>query len=142
MSQATGNEHERRDVDVLSVVLIGALVLVLVGLCLLVAGGALHVFQREAKVTPQSPARKFPAPDLIVHPGEEWARVRTSEDKTLRSYEWVDRPAGVARIPVVRAMQLLLKRGLPEVGAGQTREQLLQSRVPNLTPPPGPEATP
>ena len=35
------------------------------------------------------------------------------EEQTLHSYGWVDQPAGVVRIPIDRAMELLAQRGLP-----------------------------
>jgi hypothetical protein len=38
---------------------------------------------------------------------------RLQEEKTLNSYGWIDQQAGVARIPIDRAMQLLAQRGLP-----------------------------
>jgi hypothetical protein len=38
---------------------------------------------------------------------------RLQEEKTLNSYGWVDKQAGVARIPIDRAMELLAQRGLP-----------------------------
>ena len=31
----------------------------------------------------------------------------------LTSYAWVDKPGGFARIPVDRAMELIVERGLP-----------------------------
>jgi hypothetical protein len=38
---------------------------------------------------------------------------RLKEEQTLNSYGWVDEKAGVVRIPIDRAMQLLAQRGLP-----------------------------
>jgi hypothetical protein len=35
------------------------------------------------------------------------------EEKTLHSYGWVDQRAGVVRIPIDRAMELVAQRGLP-----------------------------
>ena len=35
------------------------------------------------------------------------------EEQTLHSYGWVDQQAGVVRIPIDRAMELLAQRGLP-----------------------------
>ena len=35
------------------------------------------------------------------------------EEKTLYSYGWVDEKAGTVRIPIERAMDLLVQRGLP-----------------------------
>jgi hypothetical protein len=38
---------------------------------------------------------------------------RAQEDALLTSWGWVDKNAGVARIPIDRAMELLARRGLP-----------------------------
>jgi len=38
---------------------------------------------------------------------------RLREEQTLNSYGWVDQEAGVVRIPIDRAMQLIAQRGLP-----------------------------
>src|SRR6266536_2413576 len=40
-------------------------------------------------------------------------RMRAREDAVLTTYGWVDRNAGVARIPIARAIDLLVERGLP-----------------------------
>jgi hypothetical protein len=52
----------------------------------------------------------FVHPDM---PNADMARLRQDEEKMLTSYGWVDRPAGIARIPVARAMELFLQRGPP-----------------------------
>ena len=41
------------------------------------------------------------------------ACVTAAEDATLKSYQWVDRNAGVVRIPIDEAIKLTLQRGLP-----------------------------
>lgn len=44
-------------------------------------------------------------------------RFRQSEETILHSYGWVDQNAGVVRIPIDRAKDLLIERGLPVQGA-------------------------
>jgi cytochrome c oxidase cbb3-type subunit 3 len=39
--------------------------------------------------------------------------LRAAEDAVLHSYGWVDRPAGIVRIPIDRAMEVPAERGLP-----------------------------
>ncbi|MDQ6892856.1 MAG: hypothetical protein M3167_09275 [Acidobacteriota bacterium] len=41
------------------------------------------------------------------------AALRASEDARLSSYGWVDRQGGVARIPIDRAMELIVRTGVP-----------------------------
>ena len=47
---------------------------------------------------------------------------RDREDAELHSYGWVDRNAGTVRIPIDRAKDLLLERGLPVKGAAPAAE--------------------
>lgn len=60
---------------------------------------------------------QFPAPRLEVRYDEEIAQVRAEEEALISHYGWADRKAGVARIPVERAMEILAERGLPKVAA-------------------------
>jgi hypothetical protein len=59
------------------------------------------------------PAEQPPAPRLQSDPAGELALHRALEARRTGEYAWVDRPAGVVRVPVERAMELLLERGLP-----------------------------
>lgn len=54
-----------------------------------------------------------PAPRLQSNPAEEMQELRVSEDAVLGSYGWVNREAGIVRIPIERAMELTIQRGLP-----------------------------
>src|SRR5205823_14080578 len=85
---------------------------------------------------PVTPAREFPQPRLLTKPGATPAELRAAEDSDLNSYGWVDRTSGIARIPIDRAMQLLLERGLPAVRAGQTPLSLMQARPSETASPP------
>jgi hypothetical protein len=40
-------------------------------------------------------------------------KLRAQEDAILTSYAWVDKKAGVARIPIDRAIEIVTERGLP-----------------------------
>src|SRR5438034_325592 len=52
-----------------------------------------------------------PAPRLQVDPQGDYEEVLRDENRILESYGWIDREKGTARIPVDRAMELLLQRG-------------------------------
>jgi hypothetical protein len=146
--------HERRDADVVNLSMIGMIVFLTIGFCLLVCWIMLGDFNRgrQSKEAPRLKMTEesggFPQPQLIREPGKERQRVLLSEEAKLKTYGWLDRKAGVAHIPIDRAMQVLLERGLPEVGAGQTRLQLLQSRPTSIMQPrdpitsPSPEGSP
>lgn len=147
--------HERKDVDVFGLLMVAALLFIIIAISLLVCWGTLHLLNRrqnakERRSTAPQTAQSanFPKPQLLVHPGEEWSKVHAAARAQLQTYGWVDRSAGRARIPIERAMELIVERGLPEVGGGQTRLQLMQARPqsdiePNeASTPPTPEPTP
>jgi hypothetical protein len=58
-------------------------------------------------------ARPAPTPSLETQPFKDVYLLREDEAKRLQSYGWVDKDGGVARIPIDRAMELMLQRGLP-----------------------------
>jgi hypothetical protein len=79
-------------------------------------------------IAPGYPQSAFPSPRLEKIEGDELDGDLIKEEKTLYSYGWVDEKAGTVRIPIERAMDLLVQRGLPvrpqgvasEVAGGNT----------------------
>jgi hypothetical protein len=95
--------------------LILAAILVLIGIGM---AGTFYFFGKEQKLgpaaTPFEDVRTLPPlPRLQVDPKMELKQYRDSQREILNSYGWVDRPGGVVRIPIDRAMDLVIKRGLP-----------------------------
>lgn len=62
--------------------------------------------------TPED-ANKFPQPRLESNERDQLNDRRLKEEETLNSYGWIDQKAGVAHIPIERAMELIAQRGLP-----------------------------
>jgi hypothetical protein len=54
-----------------------------------------------------------PGPRLQEKPWLELQAVRQHEDQILDNYGWVDKKAGTVRIPIERAMDLVVQHGLP-----------------------------
>jgi len=126
-----GTEFERQDLNAKGIFwfLVGlAIFLVVVGVVLNGMYGFLSHYNAEHQpaqnplVAPQagetrdvSPldAKKFPEPRLETAETNELRSVREQEENILNSYGWVDQKAGVARIPIDRAMQLIVQQGLP-----------------------------
>jgi len=73
-----------------------------------------HQPSRLAASLPAHP----PEPRLQEVPAQDLKSFRERENQAAQSYGWVEPSAGVVRIPVERAMELLLKRGLPVRAAG------------------------
>ncbi len=58
-------------------------------------------------------ARTPPEPRLEPYPLAPRAKLRAEEDAILTTYGWVDKDRGLVRVPIDRAMELLVERGLP-----------------------------
>lgn len=61
-------------------------------------------------------APRNPVPEIIesrAATGVEYRELRALEEEQLSTYGWVDEGAGVTHIPIERAMELLVERGLP-----------------------------
>lgn len=117
-----GAQHEHTDIDpsigyTFAVWLMAAM--------LMSAGivyGALWYFEGQQKAANQA-ARKYPlavgrvkeppAPRLQTQTFKDIYLLRQGENEKLESYAWVDKGTGVTRIPIERAMELTLERGLP-----------------------------
>jgi len=113
--------HEHSDVNIRAILGFGA--------ALLVVGVVVHLLiyvlfgyfdsRENAKVPAQYPlaatqeGREPPEPRLQTDPRQDLADLRAKEDEALASYGWVDKNAGVVRIPIDAAVKLTLQRGLP-----------------------------
>ncbi len=70
----------------------------------------------DRKLSPMiaaSLARTPPEPRLEPYPLAPRLKLRAEEDEILTTYGWVDKNRGIARVPIDRAMDLLVQRGLP-----------------------------
>jgi hypothetical protein len=64
--------------------------------------------------SPFSETRQLPTgPQLQVNPRQDWLRYRAEQEHALESYSWENREDGTVRVPIERAMEMLLKQGLP-----------------------------
>ncbi len=61
------------------------------------------------------PDKLPPPPRVQSDPHADLLRLRAMEDSILLTYGWVDRDSALVRIPVSRAMSLLIERGVPSV---------------------------
>ena len=64
---------------------------------------------RSASASGQLP----PEPRLQNHPREDLLALRRAEDAVLNSYGWVDRTAGIVRIPIDQAIRRTLNGDSP-----------------------------
>jgi hypothetical protein len=124
-AQFTGATQTGHEANVLTV---RAVVGFAVGLIFMVilSGGIVRLvmqgFYREADgLRAMAPPRfedksgLFPAPRLQVNPDVELVTVKKEDLDRLNGYGWIDKKAGVAHIPIDRAIDILTKTGLPRI---------------------------
>ncbi len=91
------------------VLALGVTVVLVSWLYAALTGQGVRLRPPEAGLQDPVTARETAAPAL-----EQALRaLRRAEDQRLHTYGWVDREAGVVRIPIERAMGLIAERGLP-----------------------------
>lgn len=81
-----------------------------------------------------------PEPRLQVDPKEELRLLRAAASQRLAGYGWVDKSAGVVRIPIEAAMKMTVERGLPSRGAAAP-PTTAQTMAPASEATPAPTAT-
>ena len=57
--------------------------------------------------------RQPPEPRLQTNPRDDLRAMRAHEDELLNNYGWIDKPAGIVRIPIDEALKITAQRGLP-----------------------------
>ena len=113
--------YERSDASMRGV-LAFILVLAIVGIFVhLLLWGMYRYLASEARANDPVPnplvygqkPQEAPEPRLQKAPVADMNMMRLDEMQRLNSYGWVDKSAGVAHIPIERAMDLVAQRGLP-----------------------------
>ena len=133
--------HETRDISVTVIAWFAAgLIISAIAIYVAIAGLYRH-FKRQTS-SPEPASRialkapmVVPAPQLQVNPAMDFERFRAAEETQLNSYGWIDKKAGVIRIPIERAMDLIAERGLPtrspgtQNSSGKTSVQMQQEKA-------------
>ena len=136
-SSNPGVMYESSDANVRAIYTFGVWLAVLGALCALATYGGLKAMEWNAhrldairmkanpmvpearmKMEPIQAAHEFPTPQLQVNDTAEMAEEMTEENDKLTHYQWVDQNQGIVRIPIDKAMQLLLQGGLPARAPG------------------------
>ncbi len=141
--------HEESDINIHAVLTATA---VIAAVCLVTAGLMLGLFRflegqaetRDPRLSPlATPAVKMPSntmgsptfgdapdPKLLTDEPRYLSGVRGGWQSTLHSYAWIDQQAGVARIPIDRAKELLVERGSVAVRAEPIEDPRLGTHAP------------
>jgi hypothetical protein len=110
--------HERSDANVRPLVLFLALLALGCGAALVLMRWTFDAFERQAAERdvpghPLAGSQVAPAPRLQADPPAEYAAFAAEQRRLTTSYGWIDRDGGLVRLPVERALELVLEEGLP-----------------------------
>jgi hypothetical protein len=113
--------HEERDLSLRPIALAAAGLLVVILLAFVSMQMLLNLYagiqsRRSAAPSPLAGAygmKEPPVPRLQTDPIDDLRELRARDEALLSGYAWVDRDAGLVRIPIERAIELVAKRGLP-----------------------------
>jgi len=133
--------YERQDLQISGILYFLLGLVVVTGICLLGLRGVFAYLEHNEKgsqtavsplvtsvpedsrhVAPGYPQSAFPNPKLEEDERGQLDDIRMNEEKVLYSYGWVDEKAGKVHIPIERAMDLIVQRGLPVRAQGAASE--------------------
>ena len=129
-----GHAHETADVSSRRIVLVGSLLAAtLIAVALAAAGVMAWLHDRTARAVTPADARPavMPSPPPQPRPAADLSALRREKAALLEEYRWLDRDRGSVRIPIERAMALLVERG----ASANARNAAADAR--NATPEPG-----
>lgn len=117
-----GAQHEHTDIDPSVGYKFAVWLVVAMLISIAIVWGTFYLFEGQQKAA-DVVARKYPlaagrpkappAPNLQNQPFKDIYQLRSTEAEKLTTYGWVDKDGGIARIPIDRAMEVMLQRGFP-----------------------------
>ena len=119
--------HEESDVNVRAILGFGAGLAALAFVVHVFLWWLLGVYTRQVEraqtqVFPLAAGQQeqLPAlPRFQDNPQQDMRALRAKQQALLEGYAWVNRDAGVARIPIEEAMRIVVNRGLPTRESGK-----------------------
>jgi hypothetical protein len=115
----TGVFYEKEDTNPAAIIKVGVILAVTTILSVVVTFGVYYLFARledRAEVAPpalwqKAPGALPPEPRLQTSPFGDLERLRAEERGALTTYGWVDKQAGVVRIPIEEAIRRTVQSG-------------------------------
>ena len=117
-----GAQHEHTDIDTSVGYKFALWLTVAMVISVVIVYGTFWFFEGQSKGA-DATAQKYPlavgraktppAPNLQTQPFKDVYLLRKGEAEKLTSYGWVDKEGGITRVPIDRAMEVMLQRGFP-----------------------------
>ncbi len=111
--------YEESDVQFRGIFLSGVGLFAIIGFSFLLIIGLFNFLESwhgkpSKSISPLAESQQPPAgPRLQVDPELDLEQFKVIEDSLVNSYGWVQKEAGVVRIPLDEAMKVMLERGFP-----------------------------
>jgi hypothetical protein len=88
--------------------------------------------QADTRTVTHENTQTFPQPRLEENERMQLGPFIEDQDRKLATYDWVDKNKGTVRIPIDRAMELIVERGLPvrPQGASSAQSSAAQTSAP------------
>src|SRR5439155_927830 len=111
--------HERTDINPKYIAAFAAILVCVTLVLYVLVWGVFDHFAARVSPAPARPSLEgepqvFPSPRLQVDPQQDLEQLRRRERELLDRYGWVDRDAGIVRIPIERAIDIVSEKGLPD----------------------------
>jgi hypothetical protein len=119
VSETTPRRYAQMDGPVRGILGAGLVLAAVVLLSLGLLQWLFNVFERRAELgdVPRHALAEDrvvpPEPRLLEDPDGHYATWAAEQRETLATPAWIDRDAGLVRVPVERALELVLEEGLP-----------------------------
>jgi hypothetical protein len=115
------HEHEHSDVDIRAIIKYTLILLGSLGVVQLLLWGVFKVLESRAdhtdaaiSVSPLADtAWNASGPQLQVDPVRDRDILRHRTDSVLHTYGWIDKGTGAVRLPIERAIDIVVEEGLP-----------------------------
>jgi len=143
--------HEHSDINIRAIVASAVALAVITAIVFALMGWTFQFFDAQARETdpPVSPLAapptnmpgrttdtpafgSAPKPQLLTNEYAALEHLRAAESTHLQGSGWVNEQAGIARIPVAEAKQLLLQRGLPVRETAAAKDPALGTHRPAM----------
>jgi hypothetical protein len=115
------SDWQTRPVVMMIVATLGSLALgfIVIAILLFATGGSIGDTSHTLSPTGEVQAQLPPEPRLEQNPYLDGERMIAEATERLESYGWVNKGQGSAHIPIERAKELLLERGVSPFGSAQ-----------------------
>ncbi len=125
MPESLRRKHEAQNPSIGRIWFVGGLVILMMVVCMGLVWAIIGNWAQNrpldqtvrARGTITAPSlglfQRFPGPNLQVNPHDDLVALQAQEATELNTYGWIDRQSGIVRLPIARAIDLILQQGLP-----------------------------